>query len=117
MEIRQLTDQISVAPQITAADVAAIKDAGFQAIICHRPNGEGADQPAFEEIEKAAKSAGLVAAYLPVEAGNICEQDVIDLSTTLDDLPRPILGYCRSGARVAMLWSLHQDHQLAKSET
>jgi sulfide:quinone oxidoreductase len=29
------------------------------AIICNRPDGEGADQPTFAEIEKAAKKAGL----------------------------------------------------------
>ena len=33
----------------------AVADAGFKAIICNRPDGEGPDQPGFQEIENAAK--------------------------------------------------------------
>ena len=55
MEIKRITDKVSVAPQITVADMADIKKAGFRAIICNRPDGEGADQPSYAEIEKAAK--------------------------------------------------------------
>ena len=56
MDIRKITDKTSVSPQITVEDMAAIKDAGFRAIICNRPDGEGADQPSFEEIEAAANA-------------------------------------------------------------
>ena len=45
MQLNKVTDALSVSPQITAEDVAAIRDAGFRAIICNRPDGEGADQP------------------------------------------------------------------------
>ena len=70
MQINKVTDALSVSPQITAEDVAAIRDAGFRAIICNRPDGEGADQPNFEEIEAAARAAGLEARYLPPLIGN-----------------------------------------------
>lgn len=59
MEIRKITDDLSVSPQFAPADVAAIKAAGFRAIICNRPDGEGADQPDFDAIEAAAKVEGL----------------------------------------------------------
>ena len=55
MDIKTLTANLSVTPQITASDMQAIKDAGFRAIICNRPDGEGADQPTFEEIAKEKK--------------------------------------------------------------
>ena len=45
MELKKITDAISVSPQIAPADIQAIKAAGFRAIICNRPDGEGADQP------------------------------------------------------------------------
>ncbi len=45
MEIKPLTTGLSVSAQIISADMQAIKDAGFRAIICNRPDGEGADQP------------------------------------------------------------------------
>ncbi len=108
MDIKKITDKMSVAAQISAADVAAIKDAGFRAIVCNRPDGEGADQPSFEEIEVAAKCAGIEVAYLPITAGIVSDQNVADFGTVIADLPRPILGYCRSGTRSATLWSLHE---------
>jgi len=108
MEIKRITDKVSVSPQIAATDMAEIKKAGFRAIICNRPDGEGADQPSFGEIEKAAKKAGLVAAYIPVDTGMVTDENVADFGAAIKDLPRPLLGYCRSGTRSATLWSLHE---------
>jgi sulfide:quinone oxidoreductase len=108
MEIKKITDKVSVSPQITASDISEIKEAGYRAIICNRPDGEGSDQPSFEEVEKAAKKAGLVAAYLPVETGMVTDENVVEFGNIVKDLPRPLLGYCRSGTRSATLWSLHE---------
>ena len=41
MDLRKITEKVSVSPQITVEDMAAIKAAGFRAIICNRPDGEG----------------------------------------------------------------------------
>ncbi|WP_143137759.1 beta-lactamase hydrolase domain-containing protein, partial [Burkholderia ubonensis] len=54
MNIRKLTDTLSVSPQITAADLPALSAAGFRAIVCNRPDGEGPDQPTVAEIRAAA---------------------------------------------------------------
>ncbi|MFD1797789.1 hypothetical protein FQV27_18715, partial [Paracoccus aurantiacus] len=51
MELKKISPKATVSPQIAAMDMAAIKAAGYRAIICNRPDGEGADQPSFEEIE------------------------------------------------------------------
>lgn len=109
MDLKKITEKTSVSPQITPQDMAAIKKAGFRAIICNRPDGEGADQPSFEEIEKAAKKAGLVAAYVPVTAGMVRDEDVEVFGLALKDLPRPVLAYCRTGTRSATLWSFHES--------
>ena len=108
MEIRHLTPDVAVGPQISADDIAAIKDAGFRAIVCNRPDGEGFDQPDFREIEVAARSAGIETRYVPVQSGMIQAQDVVDFGAAVAELPRPLLAYCRSGARSAMLWSYHE---------
>ena len=60
MDIKSLTAELSASKQILPEDMQAIKNAGFRAIICNRPDGEGADQPTFEEISKAAQAAGLL---------------------------------------------------------
>jgi sulfide:quinone oxidoreductase len=108
MQLNKVTDALSVSPQIGAEDMAAIRDAGFRAIICNRPDGEGADQPNFEEIEAAAKKAGLEARYLPVTSGMVRDADAESFGQALMELPGPVLAYCRTGTRSATLWSLSQ---------
>jgi len=109
MDLKKITEKTAVSPQITPQDMAAIKEAGFRAIICNRPDGEGADQPSFEEIEAAAKKVGLEAAYVPVTSGKVRDEDVESFGAALKDLPRPVLAYCRTGTRSATLWSLHES--------
>jgi len=109
MDLKKITEKTAVSPQITTQDIAAIKEAGFRAIICNRPDGEGADQPSFAEIEAAAKKVGLEAAYVPVTSGKVRDEDVESFGAALKDLPRPVLAYCRTGTRSATLWSLHES--------
>lgn len=108
MDIKTLTATVSVTPQITASNLAVIKDAGFRAIICNRPDGEGADQPTFAEIEKAAKKVGIEASYQPIVSGQVSDEDATTFATAAANLPGPVLAYCRTGTRSATLWSLSQ---------
>ncbi|WP_269584593.1 bifunctional protein tyrosine phosphatase family protein/NAD(P)/FAD-dependent oxidoreductase [Roseibium sp. Sym1] len=106
--MKAINSQISVAPQIRPEDLTDYAQQGFRSIICNRPDGEGADQPVFEEIETAAKKLGLEARYLPIVAGKVSDQDAEDFGDLLDSLPKPVLAYCRTGTRSATLWSLSQ---------
>ncbi|SFI32817.1 bifunctional protein tyrosine phosphatase family protein/NAD(P)/FAD-dependent oxidoreductase [Jannaschia pohangensis] len=108
MEIKTLTPKLSVSAQILPADLKAIKEAGFRAVICNRPDGEGADQPTFAEIERAARKQGLDAHYQPVETGKVGDADAEAFDKLIGDLPGPVLAYCRSGTRSATLWSLSE---------
>ncbi len=113
MEAKNLTSTIAVSPQIMVTDVAAIAKAGFRSIVCNRPDGEGAEQPSFGDIEKAAKQFGLKAHYQPVVSGKVRDEDARDFSAILDDLPEPVLVYCRSGKRSATLWALSEGDKRA----
>ncbi|UXU73869.1 MULTISPECIES: bifunctional protein tyrosine phosphatase family protein/NAD(P)/FAD-dependent oxidoreductase [unclassified Paracoccus (in: a-proteobacteria)] len=108
MELKEISPKFAVSPQIAVSDMAAIKAAGYRAIICNRPNGEGADQPSFEEIEAAAKAEGIEARYVPVQSGMVTDEDVSAFSQALTEVQRPVLAYCRTGTRSATLWSLHE---------
>jgi sulfide:quinone oxidoreductase len=109
MDIKEITERVSVAPQIDPKDMPAIAAAGYRAIICNRPDGEGADQPSFEEIEIAAKAAGIEARYVPVQSGMVHDEDVTAFSEALEQVQRPVLAYCRTGTRSATLWSFHES--------
>ncbi|NHM19931.1 bifunctional protein tyrosine phosphatase family protein/NAD(P)/FAD-dependent oxidoreductase [Tritonibacter mobilis] len=116
MELKEISSKITVSPQVTEKDMAEIKAKGFRAIICNRPDGEGADQPSFEEINAAAKLAGIEARYLPVQSGMVSDEDVAAFRDALEELPRPLLAYCRSGTRSATLWSLSEAQSRPMSE-
>ena len=106
MQINTLDSDISVAPQISAAEVPALAEAGFKTIICNRPDGEGNDQPLFHEIEEAAGKAGLESHYLPVESGKVSDADAEAFGRVLEGAPKPVFAYCRTGTRSVTLWSL-----------
>jgi sulfide:quinone oxidoreductase len=106
MDARTITSGLSVSPQITAQDVQSARDRGFRAIICNRPDGEGMDQPNFDEIAAAAQAHGLEARYLPIVAGKVQDADAEAFGALLEELPGPVLAYCRTGTRSATLWSL-----------
>lgn len=108
MTAKPISPALSVSEQILPQDIAALAAAGFRSVICNRPDGEGPDQPAFAQIEAAAKAAGLQAVYLPIIPGKIGDADVLAFGTLMDELPKPVLAYCRTGTRSTSLWSLLQ---------
>lgn len=116
MEIKRVDRDISVSPQITAADIPEIAAAGFRTIICNRPDGEGNDQPLFKEIEEAAKKAGLSCYYLPVESGRVSDQDAESFGQLFASAPKPALAFCRSGTRSVTLWALSHKGDVKLSD-
>lgn len=108
MNINSISERLSVGPQIAADDVATLRDAGFRAILCNRPDAEGADQPSHREIEAAAQEAGLAFRYVPVRPGMVSDADADAFDKAMAELPGPVFAYCRTGTRSATLWSLAQ---------
>ena len=108
MDIRRITEELSVAPQIRADDVSKIAAAGFRAVICNRPDGESSDQPCCEDIEAAVKAAGIAWRMQPVRSGGVTQADADAFGALMAELPKPVLAYCRSGTRCATLWCLSQ---------
>lgn len=113
MNIRKIAPDFAVSEQIDPADARKIAAAGYRSIICNRPDGEGWNQPKFVEIERAAKEAGLQAAYLPIVPGQMTEREVEKFAGLLRTLPGPIVAYCRSGARASGLYAAAQNRRAA----
>lgn len=99
MDIRQVTKNVSVAPQILPEEVAELRAQGFKSIICNRPDGGGSDQPNFSEVEAEAQKHGIETLYLPVTSGKVTDEDAESLKAALREMPSPMLAYCRSGTR------------------
>jgi uncharacterized protein (TIGR01244 family) len=104
MDIRKIDDEYSVSGQIGVNDLDEIKAMGFQSIVCHRPDHESPDQPLFDEIANRAEELGMMIAHVPVGAMGVTEDAVLSMVDALDEFPRPMLGYCRSGARSTAIY-------------
>lgn len=104
-DFHKVTDDFSVAPQITLSDVARAKAEGFALVINNRPDGEAPDQPSSAEMEAAARAAGIAYAHIPVRGGPSPEQVEIERQI-LADAKGPVLAYCRSGTRSIVTWSI-----------
>jgi len=106
MNLKKLTDGLSVGAQLQLGDMAVLADNGFRSVVCNRPDGEASDQPGHAEMAAAASKAGLQFRYIPVTPGIVTEETAEDFRKALIDLPGPVAGYCRSGTRTTTLWSL-----------
>lgn len=106
MNVKPLSPNLSVMPQIEAAEVADLAARGFKSIIGNRPEGEALDQPAWLSLVAEAERHGMAARQIPVIPGQIGADDVNRFAEALRDLPTPIAAFCRTGTRSAILWAL-----------
>jgi uncharacterized protein (TIGR01244 family) len=102
-EIRHVTDQFAVAPQIALEDFPALASAGFRHIINNRPDGEAMDQLTSAEAEAAAKAAGLTYTHAPFVG-----QPTADAVKAVMTSRTRTLAYCRSGTRSITAWAMAQ---------
>lgn len=122
MTILQIDSTISVAPQITPAEVANLAAAGFTAIINNRPDDEDAGQPAGDEVRAAAAEAGLGYTAIPITHAGFSHPQIDAMVAVLEAADGPVLAFCRSGTRSCNLWALarakmgdHPDTLMAKA--
>ena len=80
LTVQQLTPDFCVAPQLTPEAMA-------------------------EQIRAAAEAAGLTYHHLPVQGGYQSPEEIAAMRALLDDVPKPVLAFCRSGARSTRLFA------------
>ena len=111
LPLRAIAPDVCVAPQLTPEAMAEAARAGFRSVVNNRPDFEfGPDQPTNASIEAAARAAGLEYRFLPVSGTFQTPEQIAAFARLLDELPRPILAFCRSGSRSANLFALASQH-------
>lgn len=104
-QVQQLSADVCVAPQLEPSAMAWAAQAGFRSVINNRPDFEGGpEQPTSATMQAAALAAGLQYAHLPVEPGVQTPEEIARFAELLSELPKPILAFCRSGARSGKLY-------------
>lgn len=105
MDIRALTDNYYVAPQLEPADLADIAAAGIKTIICNRPDEEVPANLHATQLELAAQAAGLEFHILPLTHQTMT-MDNIAQQMTLASANTPVVAYCATGTRCTVVWAL-----------
>lgn len=109
LPLREIVPGVHVAPQLDAAAMTEAARIGFRAVVNNRPDFEhGPDQPTHDSVAAAAEAAGLVYRFFPVDGRWQTPQQVEDFARLLVELPRPLLLFCRSGARSTRLFAAAQ---------
>lgn len=107
LAMQALGPDVYASSQLTPEAMPEVARAGFLSVINNRPDFEGgAEQPTHTELHQAAQAAGLSYAFVPVSPGRYAADDVSQMSHLLGTLPKPILLFCRSGARSSQLYQL-----------
>lgn len=106
-EFRKVTEDFSVAPQISLDDLARARAEGFVLVINNRPDGEQPGQPTSAQVEAAARAAGLAYAHVPV-VGGPGPDEVEEVRLAIAEAEGPVLAFCRSGTRSIVTWSIGQ---------
>jgi uncharacterized protein (TIGR01244 family) len=104
MNLKKISTDFSTTGQITPEQIKDVAAAGFKSIVCARPDNEEGGQPAFADVARAAEAAGLKIVHIPV-SGPLGEGQIIRFHDAWKDLPKPMLGYCRSGMRAGSLFA------------
>jgi uncharacterized protein (TIGR01244 family) len=104
MEVNQLDQQVSVSGQITTDDIVLFLEEGVKVLVCNRPDNESEGQPAYSDIEAAAKKQGLEIINIPFSGGQMQPEQAEAFADLLASGKR-IHAYCRTGNRSSQLWS------------
>jgi uncharacterized protein (TIGR01244 family) len=106
LPIRAVASDVCVAPQLTPDAMTEAARVGFRSVVNNRPDFEhGPDQPTSAQIAAAAQAAGLEYRHLPVDGGWQSPEQIAAFAQLLQELPRPLLVFCRSGARSTRLYA------------
>ena len=105
---RPLSESVLASPQIELGDIDAAKAQGVTLIVNNRPDGEDPSAPQGDEIEAAAKAAGVEYVAIPIGHSGFSEPQVDQMIAALGKTDGKVLAYCRSGTRSTFLWSLAQ---------
>ena len=104
--VRKIADEVGVAPHPAPKIRAELGALGLKRIVNNRPDfEEGPGQPTSAQMEAAARAAGLEYAYLPVQPAYQSPEQIARMAELLATLPRPMVAFCRSGARSGKLYS------------
>ena len=91
---------LSTAPQASPEDMVLVAKKGFASVMNNRPDFEhDASEPTAQSVAEAARAAGMAFYDLPFSPSHITPELLVQFAQLVGQAEKPILVYCRSGAR------------------
>lgn len=109
MRVLELAPQVFVTGQLYEHDVRLAAKQGVRTIMNNRPDGEAPGQPLSADLARVAEELGVTYVYHPVVPPSVTREDVEDFGRVCEQLDRPLLIFCRSGARSTRMWEMAED--------
>lgn len=114
--MRQLEADLRTCGQLSVDDIKALAAQGVKTLIFNRPDHEGEDQPETAELKKAAESLGMQWVHQPVISGQMTDEQGAEFGKIYAQAPKPVVAFCRTGARSGCLWALSQKETQSGQE-
>lgn len=102
---RALTSTVSVTGQMTPSKFEQLIQQGFKSVIINRPDQETGNAVTVSQLRSIAEKSQVSVIYQPVNSGQISQANIEEFARYYNELPKPILMVCRSGARSAALFN------------
>lgn len=109
MAIEQIASYLYVSSQLDERFAKRAAQYEIKTVICNRPDDEEPNQPDFETVKGWLQKYGIEhVIYMPVTMDGIDDASLAEFQEAVANSPAPIMAYCRSGTRSAMMWALNQ---------
>jgi len=105
----ELEPQVYVCGQLFEHDLRLVAKQGVRSIMNNRPDNESTGQPLSADLARVAQELGITFAHFPVDPRSIVRQDVEAFAKVCNELERPLLIFCRSGARSTKIWEMAES--------
>ena len=117
LQITQHHALFSTAPQASPEDMVLVAKQGFASVMNNRPDFEhDADQPTAQSVADAAHAAGMDFYDLPFSASRVTPELLVQFAQVVGQAKKPILLYCRSGARSTAIYRMAVEAGYLDSE-
>lgn len=104
-----MAPQVYVAGQLFEQDLQLVAKQGVRSIMNNRPDGEAMGQPPSAHLARVAEDLGMTFVHFPIDSHSISGQDVEAFAKACGELERPLLIFCRSGARSMRIWEMAES--------
>ncbi len=106
----ELAPQVYVCGQLFEQDLQLVAKQGVRSIMNNRYDDESLGQPRSADLARVAEELGMTFVHFPVDPRSITSQDVEAFAKACDELERPLVIFCRSGARSTRIWEMAESN-------